>query len=290
MHLALFIIVIGVATVSRLRWQSRTHSPRPHRWRAAATAFLLPPLCLMTTALAILCMGTDGQMVGRPVGDLGYLAALGFLCFAVGKLVISGWHAWRSLRAIRGLPQVTLAGYRCRQLDTDTPFAAQVGFWNPVLVVSRGLVDRLTPQHLGAVLVHEQAHRRYRDTFWFFCLGWLRQLTRWLPKTADLWEELLLLRELRADAWAARQVDGILLAEALLTVVQYQAALEPSLVPDGLCAAFDTPTPVSRLEERVAALIEQPTAVSERSWLGSKTPYVILAIALVPVLTVFLHR
>ncbi|MGF1537968.1 MAG: M56 family metallopeptidase [Elainellaceae cyanobacterium] len=292
MHLALFILIFAIAVVGRLRW--RTPSERAHHWRHTVVTFLLPPLCLLTTAVAILCMGAEGQMVGRPVGRLGYLTAMGFLAAALCLLGWLTWQGWRSLRKIRALPIVTLNGYSCRQLDTNIPFAAQIGFWTPTLVVSRGLFETLTPQHLSAVLVHEQAHRRFRDTFWFFCLGWLRRLTSWLPKTDSLWQELLLLRELRADAWAASHVDAILLAEALLTVVQHHAALEHQVTPNSLCTSFaaltDASTPVSRLEERVAALIDQTTDVPECSWLRGRAFYTILAIALVPVLTIFLHR
>jgi Zn-dependent protease with chaperone function len=45
-------------------------------------------------------------------------------------------------------------------------------------------------------LAHEQAHAHYRDTFWFF---WLNVLTSWLPHTEALWQEILFLREIRAD-------------------------------------------------------------------------------------------
>ncbi len=286
MHLALFVVVIGTTVAGRLRWHQHNAD---HRWQIALATFLLPPLCLMTTAGAVLFMGNNGQMLGHPVGNLGYLTAAGFFSLAVGQLGLSAWQGWRSLRTVRSLPQMTLEGYVCRQLDIEIPFAAQIGFWTPTLVVSRGLVETLTPQHLRAVLIHEQAHALHRDTFWFFCLGWLRQVTRWLPQTAGLWQELLLLRELRADAWAARRVDAILLAEALLTVVQHHAASSSPKMPDSFCAPFDAPEP-SRLAERIAALIDQAEASERRSWVRAWTPYGIAAAALMPVLTIFLHR
>uniref|UniRef100_A0ACD5H1Y5 M48 family metalloprotease n=1 Tax=Desertifilum tharense IPPAS B-1220 TaxID=1781255 RepID=A0ACD5H1Y5_9CYAN len=37
--------------------------------------------------------------------------------------------------------------------------------------MAQGLLDRLTPEQLNAVLTHERAHSHYRDTFWFFWLG-----------------------------------------------------------------------------------------------------------------------
>ena len=55
--------------------------------------------------------------------------------------------------------------------------------------------------------------------FGFFWWGWLRRLTEWLPHSKELWQELLLLRELRADQWAAQQVDPLVLAESLLLMV-----------------------------------------------------------------------
>ncbi|MGB7416004.1 MAG: M56 family metallopeptidase, partial [Thermosynechococcaceae cyanobacterium] len=145
-----------------------------------------------------------------------------------------------------------------------------------VLVVSQGLLDVLTPEQATAVLVHEQAHRHYRDTFWFFWLGWIYQWTRWLPRSEALWQDLLMLRELRADDWAGQRVDRLLLAESLLMMVQ-------SPLWSDLCAPFSPVMPKSRLEERIDALLSDPKEIPSlklQSW--SWFLWVLLPLLIVP--------
>lgn len=125
-------------------------------------------------------------------------------------------------------------------------------------MVSQGLMESLTDAQLQAVLVHEMGHYAYRDTFWFFWLGWLRRLTTWLPNTQALWEELLLLREIRADQWAAQQVDQLVLAESLV-----QVAKAPLMQTCSLAAAFSCQAVGDRMQERIDALLSEP---SEFDW------------------------
>jgi hypothetical protein len=71
---------------------------------------------------------------------------------------------------------------------------------------------------------------------------------------------------MRADRWAAQQVDPLLLAESLLVVVSTLP-----LHSDNCCAAFSCAAPRHRLEERIDALLApqlsyQPSLLSW-SWL-----------------------
>ncbi|HEY9642406.1 MAG TPA: M56 family metallopeptidase [Coleofasciculaceae cyanobacterium] len=280
MHLTLILLAGTLAGLVRVIGSRAVQAnPWAMRWQQTVLAFLLPPLLLLMTAIAVLCMGTQGQMLGLPVGWIGYLLALGFLGVAIGWLLRLSWLGWRSLQHVQTYPVVAVQGAIGRILDTAQLFAAQVGFWQSQLVISQGLLDRLTTEQLEAVLTHEQAHVYYRDTFWFFWMGWLRSFTVWLPNTEALWQELLLLRELRADQWAAQTVDPLLLAESLLLTVQDAAA-----APD-LGAAFSAVAPLGRLEERIEALLAppEPSPFKGLSSLG-------LAIALMPLLTVLFHR
>lgn len=231
-------------------------------WQRALLQFVLPPLLLMATAVAIVCMGPHGQMVWRWEGWLCYLLALAVL----GFMGIAGWQlaadARQSLQQIRTYPRQEVLGTSSRLLETPLVFSAQIGLWQPELVVSQGLLDTLDLEHLQAVLAHESAHLYYRDTFWFLCLGWLRRCFWWLPNTEDLWQELLLLREIRADRWAAQQVDPLLLAESLLFVAR--APLEHC---ESFCAAFSCAAPRSRLEERIEALlVDSPIPPKNDVW------------------------
>lgn len=68
----------------------------------------------------------------------------------------------------------------------------------------------------------------------------------WLPNTQALWEELLLLRELRADRWAAQHLDGLLIAESLLLLVSN------NMIPTAtFAAAFGATDMSDRLAERI---------------------------------------
>jgi Zn-dependent protease with chaperone function len=277
MHLSLIVIALGSAALIRWGWfkPQRTWA---ERWQAALIAFLLPPLLLLLTSVAVLCMGTQGQMLGLQVGWLGYSLALGFVGFAGASLLWLAWQGWRSLQRIQTYPTLTLGNKTGYLLNSPTLFAAQIGFWQSKLLVSQGLLQALSPDQLEAVLTHEQAHHFYRDTFWFFGLGWLRHLTVWLPQTEALWQELLLLRELRADQWAAQRVEPLLLAESLLLVVKAPLGQ----VQYGV--GFGTTPPTNRLEERIGALLEPVN-------LGKSKIYrwVWLCLALLPLLTLTFH-
>jgi Zn-dependent protease with chaperone function len=159
---------------------------------------------------------------------------------------------------VREYPLWELKGTSARLLPTSIPFVARVGFWRSELVVSQGVLDALDADHLEAVLTHEQAHHYYRDTFWFFWLGWLRRLTFWLPQTEILWQELLLLREHRADCWAAQSVDTLLLAESLVQMVS-----APTLYSEIASVAFSNALPHNRLEERIEVLLSQPKPLQQ---------------------------
>jgi Zn-dependent protease with chaperone function len=277
MHLSLILIILGIAWGVRF-YNGGAAIDWADRWRLTLGKFLLPPLLLLTTTLAVLCMGTQGQMLGRSVGWIGYSLAIGFLAAACMSAVWLAIQGWRSIQQIQTFPQIQTNRGAARVLSTSTLFAGQVGFWEPELVVSQGLLSRLNPAQLDAVLTHEQAHHYYRDTFWFFWLGWVRHLTPWLPQTRFLWQELLLLRELRADRWAAQSVEPLLLAESLLLVVQL-----PLTNTESYCAAFGSAEPLDRLTERIEALLAPPPQLSRTA-----SPWWLL-LSLLPLLTLAFH-
>lgn len=278
MHFAMWLTAFGLAV--GLRWFKRPGGQTwEQRWQRSLGAFMLPPLLLVMTAVAIVCMGPQGQMGHWHTGWVSYGSA-------IGGLGVTSWlgvklllQAHRTLRQIRRYPEQTINGNALRLFDSPLPFVAQIGFWQPELVVSQGLLQVLDAPHLAAVLVHEQAHHYYRDTFWFFGLGWLRRLSAWLPQTEALWQELLMLRELRADRWAAQQVDSLLLAEALLVV-----ASAPSQQWEGV--GLENAVTRDRLTERIDALLVAPlplTSIPLWRWLW-------LLSALLPLLAIPFHQ
>jgi len=281
MHLSFILFSIAAVFCIRLCSQGTGQRTWSSRWQRALILFLLPPLLLMMTALSVMLMGTDGHMLGLPVGWIGYLLALSFLGYMGVRLLGLIVGGWRSIQTVQTYDLFDFQKTVGHILDTPALFAAQVGFWNSKLVISRGLLTSFNDAQIEAVLAHEAAHHYYRDTFWFFWLGCLRQSTSWLPYSNALWQEVLLLRELRADQWAAQKIDALLLAETLLLVVK-----DPLIHSEINCAAFGTATPISRLEERIEALLTG----AEQSSQGQSIPFIWMFIALLPLLTLFLHK
>lgn len=251
MHLLIIFAALIVAYT--IRYQCTQSIGRwSERWHKALFFFLFPPLLIFTTTLALLFMGPQGTMGGLQTGCYGYVIALFGITFFAITFVKQLWLGWLSIKSVRDCPEANIAGKKVRLLNTEALFAGQIGFFKPELVLSSGLLETLSSNHLETVLAHEQGHYHYRDTFWFFWLGWMRECTSWLPNTEALWEELLTLRELRADAHAVASVDPLLLAESLLMVVS-----SPPVSSEVLCAALGSPG-ANRLEARVEALLSPP--------------------------------
>lgn len=260
MHL--FVIFLALTSALAIRW---IHPIKAgvwiERWWRVLLQFLIPPLMLIVTAIAILWMGNEGEMFGQPVGKVSYLFSLFFLTWVSFSGVLLTLQGWKSWQKVRDYPQIYLQEKTARLIDDPVLFSAQIGFWQPELVVTQGLLDSLNPDQLQAVLSHEQAHQYYRDTFWFFGLAWLKQITHWLPQTESLWQELLTLREVRADYWATQQVDALLLAETLLFVVS-----QPLSNADLFSAAFYGESPQNRLSERIDALLDETPVSTQPSY------------------------
>ena len=280
MHSIVLVSIFGLAWCLRFTWAEMVHTTWSKRWHRTLALFLLPPLLLFTSAIAIIWMGPHGRMVWVGNDWLSYDLALGFLGFATlywCKLAGSGWQM---LQQVRTYPVVRLSNNNVRLVDLPTPYSAQIGFWEPELVITQGLLDTLAPEHLAAVLAHEQAHYRYRDTWCFFWLGWVRQMTQWLPQTESMWQELLMLRELRADRWASAQTDPLLVAEALLSIVQHTPVF-----PEYLAAAFSQMNTTNRLNCRIEALLTTTEEIEHPSiW-----SWTWLLVALLPLLAIPFH-
>lgn len=260
MHLLPILIAVLFAWSVRQKPIAQTKQ-RSQRWYEALFLFLFPSLLLLTTAFAILYMGCHGEMLGVKAGSLGCVISASWLLFASGCLIQLAYRGNRSIRQLDAYRQTTVGNTTARILDLELPYSAQVGFWHSELVVSTGLLATLDEQHLTAVIAHERAHLYYRDTFWFFWLGWIRSFSFWLPGTESLWQELLLLRELRADSKAAEEVDFLLLAESLLTFAK--APLEPC----GVCQANLNHSDIGdRLEERIDSLLAPRESATGGRW------------------------
>ncbi len=278
MHLLIIFAALIVACIIRYQWTQNIVRWN-ERWHKTLFFFLFPPLLIFTTTFALLFMGPQGTMGGLRTGCYGYGIALLGIGFAAIVCVKQAWKGWLSVKSTRDCPQVNVGGKKVRLLSTGALFAGQIGFLKPELVLSSGLLQTLSSNHLETVLAHEQGHYYYRDTFWFFWLGWIRECSIWLPNTEALWEELITLRELRADAHAVTSVDPLLLAESLLIVVS-----NPPISSEVLCAALTSPSE-NRLEERVEALLSQPEPTPKLEFTSLKW----LLWTFIPLITIIFH-
>jgi Zn-dependent protease with chaperone function len=283
MHLLMLLVTLWLAWRIR-KSEFELSETCARRWQNAIRRFLLPPLLILMSMIAILCMGTHGHMVWGWEGFLSYGLSVGSVSLAIALFLKAACTAKQTIEQLQSHPIIDLQNRPARLLDTPELYCAQVGFWHPELVVSQGLLESLDSHHLEAVLMHEQMHVYHRDTFWFFWLGWIRRLTTWLPQTEALWQELLTLREFRADRSAAQQVDPLMLAESLLRVAG--GPLLPSEVYAEVCAEFSWPSSPDRLAERIEILLSEP--ISEPSFYF--WPYSWLIWVLCPLLIVPFHN
>lgn len=275
------MVVLGVTILAcTIRYKTMYRGKNwSKRWHQTLFLFLFPPLLVLTTAIAILYMGCHGAMLGIKAGSLGCIISGSLILFSLGCLLKLAYYGSRFIGHLAKYQQQKVNGKIAVIIPNDLPYIAQIGFWQPKLVISTGLLASLDRKHLAAVMAHEQAHLYYRDTFWFFWLGWIRSFSFWLPNTEALWQELLLLRELRADRQAAKKVDFLSIAESLLIVAK--APLDPVL-----SASLNHATVDNRLNERIDALLEEAEYLPVSPW--QNWSWVCLLI--LPLLTIFLHH
>lgn len=278
MHLLAISTVVILATI--IRYQSTPSSGEwSKRWYKTLFLFCFPGLLMLTTAITVLYMGCHGEMLGVKAGSVGCFISGGLILFASACLLKLAIQGDRSIRQVGNYPLHAVGNTTARILEFELPYSAQIGFWKSELVISRGLLTTFDREHITAVIAHEQAHVEYRDTFWFFWLGWIRSFSFWLPNTELLWQELLLLRELRADRKAAESVDFLLLAESLLAVAK--APLES---PVG-CVSLNDAQIGDRLQERIDSLLNQTESVPDNRWQNWSW----LCLLIMPLLTIPLH-
>lgn len=280
MHLLMIILAVAIASILRASWKPSTGDWQ-QRYSSSLLVLLFPTVLIFATVIALICMGWQGRMGNWQTGSIGYILAVTTILVFLLLLVKLAYQGLNLSQWAKACQPGQIDNHPIAILDSDALFAGQVGFWQPELILSRGLLQILTPDQLQAVIAHEQGHLYYRDTFWFFWLGWVRTCTCWLPNTENLWQELLILRELRADAFAAAQVDPLLLAESLLIVVSGAQSNN-----DVFCAGLDSSNQCDRLEQRINALLSTPTQIP-----NSPIKYWhFFILALLPLVTVLFHQ
>ncbi len=251
MHLVLLIIVLTIAYTVRLI-SKLTIIKQEKKWGLSLFFFAFPPLILLMTCLTITLMGYQGEMWGIKASKFSYYSALFYVIFAIIILFKSFLNLRKSLLLIKEYSSTNIDNQEVKILNSSFPYAAQVGFLRSQLVISEGLIQLLSKDHLNAVIAHENAHKTYKDPFFFFWLFYLKKIAFLFPNNETNWQNLLLLRELRADKKAAEKVDFLLIAESLVTVTSATVKQKQSLNLMLQCPFND-----DRLEERINNLLEE---------------------------------
>jgi bla regulator protein blaR1 len=160
-------------------------------WAPAAKKIATPVVSITMERIAQPFPGAGSFVPARPntvdwvLIALGAVWVCGFAAIALIRL-----RGWRSIRAaVRSSVPIEIPAFKtpARVEVRSCPGLLEpgvVGLWRPILLLPAGILERLTPAQLGAVLTHELCHVRRRDnlfasihmiaeaTFWFHPLVW----------------------------------------------------------------------------------------------------------------------
>lgn len=144
---------------------------------------------------------------------------------------------------------------RTRQIAADTPFAYCLpGLMNDLTVVSEGLVRRLTPEQLDAVIAHEHAHLGQRHTVVLTVFAAWASALPWFPIANRAQQSVALLIEMLADDLALRRVSRQALVDSIRVVALGQNEHPDSEMPVNLPQAMPgQPAPSTRTNHEIEA-------------------------------------
>ena len=106
-------------------------------------------------------------------------------------------------------------------INHDQALAFSMGFRNPIIVLSTGLIDMLDGQELEAVVHHESYHQQNYDSFKTFLLQLISQAIWYIPLTKWSYENYKIISELSADEYAIHKMGSELgLGSALIKLIK----------------------------------------------------------------------
>jgi beta-lactamase regulating signal transducer with metallopeptidase domain len=102
-----------------------------------------------------------------------------------------------------------------RLVDHPLSIAFCAGIFNPIVIISTGLVERLSPKQLNAVLLHEHYHYLRRDPLRILVLDVMRVALFFLPAIHEWRDAFKAKMEVAADQYAVQRIGKPALAGAL---------------------------------------------------------------------------
>ena len=169
------------------------------------------------------------------------------------------WRAARRARAwtrtaepldLKGVNGIGVPAFR---IDAPQAVMALVGILRPRLLVTRGLIDALTPEELAASIAHEAAHHRAWDNLKRLAMLGAPDLLRGTSVARRLEHEWAASAEHMADA-AASEVTGRAARLALASALVKVARLVPPPAP--IAEPISTLLGGGEIAERVQHLID----------------------------------
>ena len=185
-----------------------------------------------------------------------------FICsFAIFRAIVLLERRRRALNALRAktIPaspklQRIAEGIQitARELP-DNGYACMVaGVFRPIVIISTGAVESLTDEEIQAVLLHERAHLKRRDTLLATLVTFIAECGVWpTDKVLGVYRRS---REIMADQIACRDTDRLLLASVL---IRFARSLQHRRL--NFIESF---ADCSSVSERVKLLIEEKPQVS----------------------------
>jgi hypothetical protein len=152
----------------------------------------------------------------------------------------TAWHSasqrtadWMRHASAIQLPNVPLRTYL---VDASRPMMALAGVVEPRLLVTRGLLDALTPSELAASAAHELSHHRTRDNLKRLLMRAVPDLLGYLAAAREIEERWAAAAERAADrrAAGADRANRYTLASALVKVARLTPAPLPVTEPISL--------------------------------------------------------
>lgn len=174
-------------------------------------------------ASIVTAYGSSQLLPGRLLGSLlaGVLPAWIALCAL--RVLGGGWRSRRRLHRSLSLVMELDASIGAAVLDSPSPAAFCVPGRNSQIVITRGTLERLSRHELRGVLAHEAAHLRGRHDLpvalsKIFSLAFPR-----VPLFQAAAVQTRQLIELLADDQAAKAVDRVSLASAIVSLAEMRA-------------------------------------------------------------------
>ena len=248
------------------RWPAAHLDPGRRARRALLTA-LLPSLLPLTAVVSILALSASKPLgliadhclyhgTGHPHLCLEHLPAISLswlhLAAVAGALLLIlallARYLVRERRASRRLQSMRSLSHgfgRLRFLEDKQPMAIAANPRDPFVLMSKGLLDRLTRRERRIVLAHEIAHLRHNDLLrnYVFELLLLLHLTPAAGRLRTAWRQAL---EERADDRVAARFGPDSLAQALVRVIR---GARPGSTPAFSVSGED---PLRRIERLLA--------------------------------------